>query len=130
MKYTTAVLCLALVACSKEEPTIRYEVDCTSCAIEYVRGDQWIHDYAKGSPILDTLFAEETPSPVDTGIVDIDTVGWNIQQWRIEFDEREDFAPHLKSRIVPGHSTTARIYEDGVLLKSGSTSTYGEEVSL
>lgn len=124
MKNTALlVLGLALASCSKDDKSIRYEVDCTSCAIEYVRGDAWIHDYAQGTPILDTTFA-------DTLIIDIDTVGFNETSWRMEFDADDDFAPGLKSRITPGNVTTARIIVDGVLVGSGSSSTYGEEVRL
>lgn len=125
---TTALFIAALLftACSKEDKSIRYEVDCTSCAIEYVRGDAWAYTYAQGAPILDTVFATFP----DTGIVRIDTTGYELTSWAVEFDEAEDFAPGLKSRVKPGNSTTGRIFVDGVKTKEGSTSTYGEEVSL
>lgn len=130
MKTPTLVLAaLLLASCSKEEKSIRYEVQCTSCAVSYATEREWINTTVKGPAILDTTGITVNPQTLDTTYTVV-TLGYVLTTWSKELDAADDFAPHLRTQILPGDHTTGRIYVNGVLTACDSTHSYGQEVSL
>jgi hypothetical protein len=129
MKYLALLPFLALLSCTKDDRTVRYEVDTTGRAsVSYIGLNGWTDIAVHGPEIFDTLGMEVDTATQDTTYL-LEHAGWGPTEWRQTIDADEEFGASMKI-MVDGYTATARVYVDDVLMGTRTVDRYAAPVML
>lgn len=129
MKALALLSVLLLLACSKDETAVRYEVETSGRAsVSYLGENGWVDLAVSGPEVFDTVGFTVDTATMDTTYM-LEHAGWSPTSWVHEFTSDEEVGASMRI-MVDGYTATARVYKNEVMLARRTVDRYAAPVML